>query len=242
MQQRAAVTDRRLPTRKNAMLVNADFSRRATITPQQYQWVASPQSGVERVMLDRIGAEEARATSIVRYAPGSSFSQHAHPGGEEILVLSGTFSDESADFPEGWYLRNPAAWTHQPFSRDGAVIFVKLRQMAQGDDCVVRVNTRDSSMWERRAERLVCPLFRGGSEQVSLQRLDSGACLFDTPVAGAEILVLAGQLMSDCTSFGQGSWIRLPAGDLPEFFAGPEGTTVYLKTGHLSAAAAEATV
>jgi len=37
--------------------------------------------------LDRIGAEVARATSIVRYAPGSAFSEHTHTGGEEFIVL-----------------------------------------------------------------------------------------------------------------------------------------------------------
>jgi anti-sigma factor ChrR (cupin superfamily) len=48
------------------MQVNSDFSLRASVTPDEYHWVSSPQAGVERVMLDRIGAEKARATSIVR--------------------------------------------------------------------------------------------------------------------------------------------------------------------------------
>jgi anti-sigma factor ChrR (cupin superfamily) len=77
------------------MLINADFSKRVIVEPGvepgQYQWAASPQAGVERMMLDRVGEEQARATSIVRYAPDSRFPPHAHPGGEEILVLSGTF-------------------------------------------------------------------------------------------------------------------------------------------------------
>lgn len=68
------------------MLINADFSRRAVVVPRQYQWVSSPQGGVERVMLDRVGAEKARATSIVRYAPGSHFPPHQHPGGEECRI------------------------------------------------------------------------------------------------------------------------------------------------------------
>ncbi len=55
------------------MLINADFTRRAALAPEHYQWVPSPQNGVERVMLDRVGAEKARATSIVRYAPESYF-------------------------------------------------------------------------------------------------------------------------------------------------------------------------
>lgn len=53
------------------MLINADFSRPAIVAADQYHWVASPQSGVERVMLDCVGSNRAPATSIVRYAPGS---------------------------------------------------------------------------------------------------------------------------------------------------------------------------
>lgn len=108
------------------MLINADFSRSAVITPDQYRWVASPKAGVERMMLDRIGEEQARATSIVRYAPGASFPRHTHSGGEEILVLSGTFSDEGGDYPAGWYLRSPPGSSHQPFSGPGSTIFVGL--------------------------------------------------------------------------------------------------------------------
>ena len=44
------------------MRVNADFSERVVIRPDKYDWVASPAAGVERMMLDRIGDEVARAT------------------------------------------------------------------------------------------------------------------------------------------------------------------------------------
>lgn len=64
------------------MRLNADFSKRAVILPADYQWVASPMPGVERMMLDRVGDEIARATSVVRYAPDSAFSRHVHGGGE----------------------------------------------------------------------------------------------------------------------------------------------------------------
>lgn len=73
------------------MRIHADFTRRVNLSTDDMPWVPSPQAGVERRMLDRIGQEKARATSLVRYAPGSVFPAHAHPGGEEILVLSGTF-------------------------------------------------------------------------------------------------------------------------------------------------------
>ena len=45
--------------------VNADFSRRVVIVTDQLPWIPSPQAGVERRMLDRIGGEVARATSVV---------------------------------------------------------------------------------------------------------------------------------------------------------------------------------
>ena len=59
------------------MQINVDFTQPALVHPQQHQWVASPQAGVERIMLDRTGAERGRATSIVRYAPDSRFPHHS---------------------------------------------------------------------------------------------------------------------------------------------------------------------
>jgi len=69
------------------MHLNADFAKRALVHAAKLDWKASPMPGVERRMLDRIGDEVARATSIVRYAPQSQFSPHVHDGGEEFLVL-----------------------------------------------------------------------------------------------------------------------------------------------------------
>jgi anti-sigma factor ChrR (cupin superfamily) len=70
-------------------------------------------------MLDRIGDEVARATSIVRCAPNSHFSAHTHGGGEEFFVLDGVFSDEHGDFPAGSYIRNPPSSHHRPGSGPG---------------------------------------------------------------------------------------------------------------------------
>lgn len=223
------------------MLINADFSRRAVVAPHQYQWVASPQRGVERVMLDRVGAEQARATSIVRYAPDSYFPRHEHPGGEEIFVISGTFSDEDGDYPAGWYLRNPPGSGHQPFSREGAIIFVKLRQMrVREQQHGVRIDTRDPAAWQSQGAREVCTLFSDEFEQVCLQRLAPHEILFAKRVGGVELLVLAGEVVTDKQSYAYGSWMRLPASELPDIAAGAQGATVYLKTGHLGDVVAEA--
>ena len=222
------------------MLINADFTRRALLASENYQWVSSPQNGVERVMLDRVGAEKARATSIVRYAPDSYFPHHLHPGGEEILVLSGTFSADNIDYPAGWYLRNPPNSGHQPYSKEGAVIFVKLWQMPAEEARYVAIDTNDTANWQKQGNRDVCHLFSDASEQVSLKRLNANEALFTGTVrGGAEILVLDGELIDDdiidnAQTYTRGSWIRLPVGVLPKIKAGAQGVTVYLKTGHLS--------
>jgi len=71
------------------------------------------------MMLDRIGDEVARATSLVRYAPDSTFSPHVHGGGEEFLVLEGEFGDEHQNYPAGTYVRNPVPQTgHRNTQRD----------------------------------------------------------------------------------------------------------------------------
>jgi anti-sigma factor ChrR (cupin superfamily) len=215
------------------MLINADFLHPVLVLPEDRHWVPSPQAGVERVMLDRVGAEKARATSLVRYAPDSEFPPHAHPGGEEILVLDGVFSDETGDYPAGCYLRNPPGSSHRPAS-EGALIFVKLRQMSPDDQAVVRIDTTDAASWQRDdcgVER--CPLHRHAIEQVDLLRLPAGHPVVDAPVSdGAEILVLEGSVTVEHRRCPVGSWLRLPAG-IPAGCAGPAGALIDRKVGLL---------
>lgn len=221
------------------MLVNADFSCRAIIAPDQYVWVTSPQSGVERVMLDRLGGEKARATSIVRYAPDSHFPHHQHPGGEEIFVLSGTFSEDDADYPAGWYLRNPPGSSHRPFTDDGAIIFVKLRQMPAGEDRQIRIDTGSPDNWTGPQGQESCMLFASEHEQVRLQRFSPRQTIFSDVASGSELLVLAGEVMLDGSSYPRGSWMRLPISDGLDLASGSRGATLYLKTGRFINTSAE---
>src|SRR6188472_105149 len=123
------------------MDLNADFSRRVAVHAARLAWVASPMAGVDRRMLDRIGDEVARATSIVRYAPTSQFSRHVHGGGEEFLVLDGVFQDEHGDFPAGSYVRNPPTSRHTPGSSSGCILFVKLWQFDPADRKEIKLKT-----------------------------------------------------------------------------------------------------
>lgn len=107
------------------MELHANLNQRVVLDTATLAWSPSPLAGVERRMLDRCGAEVARASSIVRYAPGSRFDRHCHGGGEEILVLDGLFQDELGSYPEGSWLRNPPGSVHRPWSDTGCTIWVK---------------------------------------------------------------------------------------------------------------------
>ena len=133
------------------MRINADLSQRAVVASDALPWVASPLPGVERRMLERDGDEVARVTSLVRYAPNSHFSAHTHSGGEEFLVLEGTFSDDYGDFPAGTYVRNPVGSKHTPHTDGGCLILVKLWWMHPDDQEFVRVDTTREDLW--RADR-----------------------------------------------------------------------------------------
>src|SRR5215470_7209272 len=122
-------------------LVNADFAQRVVIATDTLPWIPSPQAGVERRLLDRIGGEVARATSLVRYAKASAFPAHEHGLGEEFLVLDGVFSDEHGDYPKGTYVRNPPGSRHTPRTEPGCTILVKLRQMKLSESARVVVDS-----------------------------------------------------------------------------------------------------
>src|SRR5262249_41446425 len=152
--------------------LNTDFSQRVVVHAAKLAWIPSPMAGVERRMLDRIGDEVARATSIVRYAPDSHFSPHVHGGGEEFLVLDGVFQDEHGDYPAGSYIRNPPTSKHTPGSEPGCVLFVKLWQFDPNDRTEVRLDTRKSPYVADRDRPGVetMPLFHDAHEDVRLER------------------------------------------------------------------------
>src|SRR5262249_40058888 len=156
--------------------INADFSRRVAVHAARLPWVPSPMAGVERRMLDRIGDEVARATSIVRYAPGSRFSAHTHDGGEGFFVLEGRLPDEHGDFAAGSYVRNPPTSRLTPRSATGCVLFVKLWQFDPTDQKEVEIHT-DTRAYEAAAQRdgvASLALFRDDSEDVRLERWTPG--------------------------------------------------------------------
>jgi anti-sigma factor ChrR (cupin superfamily) len=218
------------------MNIHSDLSERIVLHTDRLAWHASPIQGVVRQMLDRVGEEIARATSVVRYAPNTVFTPHTHDGGEEILVLDGCFSDESGDYPAGTYLRNPPGSRHVPFSTDGCTLFVKLRQFAQNDSQALRLNTRATDWYPGLVPGLsVMPLHEHDGVSTALVRWAPNT-VFNPHVhpGGEEIYVLDGVFHDEFGVYPKGSWIRSPRYSKHAPFTKEEGALIYVKVGHLS--------
>ncbi len=218
------------------MELNADFEERVVVHSDQLEWSASPMVGVDRRMLDRIGGEVARATTIVRYAPKSSFSAHTHTGGEEFIVLEGgVFQDEHGDFPQGTYVRNPPTTAHTPGGSDlGCVIFVKLWQFDMDDRNQFRKTMADELVAPVDGGVATAELHRDDRETVTYSHIDAGATLRNSDVGGIEVLVISGSIVESGEALGKGGWLRLPPqGQRLLATAGDEGAKVWIKTGHL---------
>ena len=216
--------------------LNPDLRLPASAKLDDICWTLSPEQGVTRKMLERVGGEKAsRATSVVRYAAGSKFAPHTHDDGEEILVLDGTFSDASGDYPKGWYIRNPPGSSHAPFSKTGSKIFVKLGQMHRFDRKSVRIDTSCANADWQVAEcgTRTLQLFKSPYEHVALVHWPAGLKLDPVRFAGGlEIFVLSGRYVDEYGDHRAGSWLRIPASHGHQARA-IEDSLLYVKTGHL---------
>lgn len=216
------------------MALNMDFTQWQAIDTAAMPWLSSPSSGVERRPLERAAAESGHATSVVRFQPNSHFDRHDHPGGEEIFVLDGVFSDEHGDYPAGSYLRNPIGSAHTPFSEQGCTLFVKLCQMQADDQRVVRKLTEDAGFCERSEGISQFPLHAHADERVHLTRFQPGA---SSPLhrheGGEEIFILEGSIEDAGRHFPTGSWIRYPDGSHHQPHSA-EGCLLLVKRGHLA--------
>lgn len=216
------------------LVLNADFSERCVVDSDTLAWQASPSPLVQRRLLERLGGEVARATSIVRYEAGATFDAHVHELGEEIFVIDGTLSDEYGNYGPGTYLKNPPGSSHAPFSEGGCTLFVKLRHLDPEDTAKVVIHTFQSPWYRGMVDGLmVMPLSEFGTRHTAMVRWAPGT--YFNPhrhYGGEEIYVVEGVFSDEHGSYPKGSWIRSPHLSQHQPFS-VEGCLILVKTGHL---------
>ena len=102
-------------------------SERVVATEAQRQWL--PGQGNLRVC--PLHEFEGQHTALVHWPANEVFQPHRHWGGEEILVLSGTFIDEQGRYPRGTWMRSPHLSRHHPFVEEETLILVKTGHLPQ---------------------------------------------------------------------------------------------------------------
>jgi len=243
------------------MRLNSNFNLFTSTNFSPTKYIPSPSNGVNRFLLDRIGTEQARATTIVQFAPHCTFPKHTHIGGEEFVVLEGTFCDEYGSFPKGTYVRNPIGSAHAPYVEgDGCVIMVKLLQMA--DDVgegtaplyVHFDDERKESTEYGSALNMYCNDQTGERVQMCWVQPNTLFPVDDYAVIGGEeLFVIQGSLQlggggegeDENDEYVKWGWLRFPPLTTPpppplhhnKLKAGKNGAQIYRKTGHLTSKA-----
>lgn len=216
------------------MQLHADLRKRVVIHQDELDWTLSPVPGIERRMLERMGDEVARATSIVRYLPGSQFTSHEHELGEEILVLEGQFSDETGTYDAGTYIKNPPGSSHSPFTETGCLLFVKLRHLHADDEQAQVVDTRTATWHPGLVQGLtVLPLSEFQTTHTAMVRWAPHTYFnLHRHYGGEEIFVVDGVFEDEHGRYPTGTWIRSPHLSVHKPYS-VEGCTIFVKTGHL---------
>jgi Anti-sigma factor len=108
--------------------MHQEDQQQLVINTKKKAWLPGLVKGLEVMPLHAFGSEH---LALVRWAPGTVFQPHGHPGGEEILVLAGIFQDEHGTYPVGSWLRNPPGSVHKPWSEAGCTIWVKTGHLPE---------------------------------------------------------------------------------------------------------------
>ena len=222
---------------ENEYSLNGDMNKRVAVHTSTLDWQPSPSGTVWRKRLHLVGgAESGQVTSVVRYEKGATFAAHDHPEGEEILVLEGVFSDEHGDWPAGTYLLNPEGFRHAPFSEQGCLLFVKLRQYAGTGRHHVALCTHDAAWTPGDHSGVEQKMLYAHPEFPDVTRLErwapGTAMEMSDRAEGAEIFALEGSLEDDSGTYDSLSWLRIPAGKAHRV-ATRDGCVLYVKTGAL---------
>ncbi len=215
---------------------NLDYSKRLVVNTNNNGWVPSKLPGIKRCILERESPSDSReaglSTSLVTYAPGSQYPARNHPGGEEIFVLEGVFSDEYGDYRAGTYIRNPPGIHHAPFSKQGAKLLVKLNQLSDGQEKVV-IDTNKQQWLPGHGLLQVMPLANFGNESTALVKWPKGGKFkLHSHFGGEEIFVLKGTFIDENGKYPKGTWIRNPHLSIHNPYT-EEETVILVKTGHL---------
>jgi anti-sigma factor ChrR (cupin superfamily) len=214
--------------------IHTDLLIRSSVLSNSLIWHQTNYTGISFACFESDDeVQDHPVTMLTRFEPGGFFPLHGHPGGEEILVLEGNFQDETGVHPPGTYMLNPEGFNHLPYSDEGCLTFVKLRQHGGLTRQQVRTNIFELP-WQTGTvpEIEVQPLYEqlGYPEKVWIERWQPGTQLsniVETEVK--EIFVIEGTWSDELGDYPAYSWLRYSQ-NCPYSPASKNGCLIYVKT------------
>jgi anti-sigma factor ChrR (cupin superfamily) len=92
------------------------------IDTRSAQWQPTSTPGVTFQSL-RYDRETKAGAVLIRMAPGTSYPEHEHTKGEDVLVLEGELIVGDERCPSGTYLYSPPGSVHSPRTETGCILF-----------------------------------------------------------------------------------------------------------------------
>ncbi|MDJ0798813.1 MAG: cupin domain-containing protein [Calothrix sp. MO_167.B12] len=214
--------------------INNNLLTHAAVLPTSLIWYQTTFTGIWFGCFESDHeTQDHPVTMLTRFDAGGFFPLHGHPGGEEILVLQGNFADETGVYPPGTYMLNPEGFIHLPYSDEGCLTFVKLRQHGGKTRQRVKTNIYDSP-WQSSQNPQIefTTLYQqmGYPEKIWVERWQPGTKLsnvVETEIK--EIFVIEGTVTDNNGNYPTGSWLRYP----PNYsynLASETGCLIYVKT------------
>jgi anti-sigma factor ChrR (cupin superfamily) len=95
---------------------------RVVLRPTEQHW----RPGIGNLKVLSLHTDKSQSTALVFWPKNEVFQPHTHWGGEEIVVIKGTFIDEFGSYPAGTWLRSPHMSKHCPHVEEDTLILVKV--------------------------------------------------------------------------------------------------------------------
>ena len=92
------------------------------LRPDEQIWHA----GIGNLKVTSLHSFNTESTALVWWPENEVFQPHTHFGGEEIVVIKGTFIDEHGEYPAGSWVRSPHMSKHFPYVKEETLIFEKV--------------------------------------------------------------------------------------------------------------------
>jgi hypothetical protein len=200
-------------------------------------WTPSTTKGVDRKQLADERGATSYETSLVRLAAAAHLPAPPDGWGQEVVVLDGCWDLPEGSLETGGYTRRPPQQLGANTTATGCTLFVRSCPFADADDELVHSQTDEQPWLAGHGNLRVKPLHTFEGEGTALVHWPAGERFIPHQHwGGEEILVLSGTFMDEHGRYPQGTWLLSPHLSAHHPFVEQE-TVIFVKTGHLPAAA-----